>query len=367
MREALLLFLSRDGGIEGWTRLADGAVAARGLGLDGADGHRSAPVVAVAPGEAVTLRWLELPAGLSPAQAAGAARLMVAELSAQPVGERPVAVARGAPDGAGGRCVGLVPMETMRGWLDGLEGAGFDAERIVPETLLLPPPAEGMATWDSGLLRLYRGQDEAFAAEPELGDMLLAGRPAVPVDPETFAARLAEALDQAPLDLRQGPFGRRRDWRVAPARARRLAVLTAALLLISLAVQVTLIARHIFAADAAEAETGRIAAAALPRSKGLSDPQAALTQRLAELRGGGAGFRATAGALFEAVKATPNVELTALTFTPDGLLRATVQADSPAAIEALRQRVEASGFAAEAGAPRSGGGRPVADLTVRPR
>jgi general secretion pathway protein L len=365
MREALLLFLSRDGGIEGWTRIADGVVAARGAGLDGADGHRSAPVVAVAPGEAATLRWLELPAGLSPAQAAGAARLMVAELSAQPVGELHVAV--GGESGDGRRCVGLVPLETMRGWLDGLEGAGFDAERIIPETLLVPAPAEGVSTWDSGLLRLYRGQNEAFAAEPELGDMLLAGRTAVPIDLDSFAAGLAHALDQAPLDLRQGPFGRRRDWRVAPARARRLAVLTAALLLVSLAVQIALIARYILAADSADAETGRIAAAALPRSPGLTDPQAALTRRLAELRGGGAGFRATAGTLFEAVKATPNIELTALAFSPDGLLRATVQADSPAAIEALRQRVEAGGFAAEAEAPRSGGGRRVADLMVRPR
>jgi general secretion pathway protein L len=366
MREALLLFLGRDGGIEGWTRLAEGLVAARGAGLDGADRHRTVPVVAVVPGEAVTLRWLELPAGLSPAQAAGAARLAVAELSAQPVGELHVAVGRDLGDGAG-RCVGLVPLETMRIWLDGLEGAGFDAERMVPETLLVPVPAEGLATWDSGLLRLYRGRSEAFAAEPELGDLLLGGRPAVPIDPDGFEAGLAEALGQAALDLRQGPFGRRRDWRVAPARARRLAMLTAALLLISLAVQVALIARYIYAADAADAETRRIAAAALPRSPGLADPQAALTQRLAELRGGGAGFRATAGTLFEAVKATPNIELTALAFSPDGLLRATVQADSPAAIEALRQRVEASGFAAEAGAPRSGGARRVADITVRPR
>jgi general secretion pathway protein L len=143
--------------------------------------------------------------------------------------------------------------------------------------------------------------------------------------------------------------------------------MTAALLLVSLAVQVAAIARYSFAADAAEAETSRVAAAALPRKARTTNPASALTQRLAELRGGGAGFGATAGALFEAVKGTPNVELSALAFAPDGLLRATVQADSPAAIEALRQRVEASGFAAEAGPPRSGGGRRVADLTVRPR
>lgn len=366
MRDALLLFLGRGGGIEGWLRLADGAVAARGAGLDGIEPYRSAPVVAVTPGDEVTLRWLELPQGLSPAQAAGAARLMAAEFSAQPVDQLHVAAGPAAGE-SGARCVGLVPLETMRSWLAGAEEAGFDPERIVPETLLLPEPADGFVTRDLGPLRLYRAREEAFAAEPELGDLLLGGRRAEPVDPEGFEAGLAEALEQSPLDLRQGPFARRRDWRVAPARARRLALLAAALILVSLAVQVVAIARYGFAADSAEAETRRVAAAALPRSPGLTDPEAELARRLAELRGGGAGFGATAGALFEAVKATPNVELAALAFAPDGTLRATAQADSPAAIEALRQRVEASGFSAEAGAPRSGGGRRVADLIVRPR
>jgi general secretion pathway protein L len=365
MRDALLLFLCRGGaGIEGWVRIADGAVAARGDGIEGSEGHRGAPVVAVAPGEEVTLRWLDLPTGLTPAQAAGAARLMAGELSAQPIDELHVAAGAEPDEDAGARCIGLVPMESMRLWLARLEEAGFDAERMVPETLLLPAPAEGFATRDLGGLRLYRARDEAFAAEPELGELLLAGRAAVEMEGD---AGLAEGLAQVPLDLRQGPFARRRDWRVAPARARRLAVLAAALMLVSLAVQIVAIARYSFAADAAEAETRRIAAAALPRSPGIADPDAALTQRLAELQGGGAGFSATAGALFEAVKATPNVELSALAFAPDGVLRATAQADSPAALEALRQRIEAGGFAAEAGPPRSGGGRRVTDLMVRPR
>jgi general secretion pathway protein L len=363
VNDALLLFLGRGGGIEGWIRIAGGAVAARGSGTEGSEAHRGVPVVGVAPGEAVTLRWLELPAGLSAPQAAGAARLMAAELSAQPLEELHVAAGREGAEGEA-RSIGLVPMAAMRLWLGEIEAAGFEAERLVPETLLLAPPAEGFATRDSGPLRLYRARWEAFAAEPELGELLLAGREAVPVEGEDG---LVEALAEAPLDLRQGPFARRRDWRVAPARARRLAVLAAALLLVSLAVEIAAIARYSFAADAAEAETRRVAAAALPRSLGLADPEAALTQRLAELRGGGAGFGASAAILFEAVKATPNSEISALAFGADGTLHTTVQADNPATIEALRQRIEASGLAAEAGAPRPGGSRRIADLIVRPR
>jgi general secretion pathway protein L len=365
MRDALLLFLGRDGGIERWIRLGDGAVAGRGVGTEGSDRRPPAPVVAVAPGEQVTLRWVDLPGGLTQPQAAAAARLMVADLSAQPIGELHVAVGR--EGGGGPRCVGLVPMETMQDWLAAVAAAGFDAERVVPETLLVAPPAEGFATFDAGAVRLCRAADEAFAAEPDLADLLLAGRSAEAIDDDGYEAGLSRILEEAPLDLRQGPFARRRDWRVAPARARRLAVLTAALLLVSLTVEIVLIARYNFAADAAESETRQVASAALPHSPGIADAEAALRGRLEELRGGGAGFGATAGALFEAVKATPNVELSALAFAPDGTLRATAQADSPPAVDSLRQRIEAAGFAAEVGPPRSGGGRRIADLTVRPR
>jgi general secretion pathway protein L len=92
-----------------------------------------------------------------------------------------------------------------------------------------------------------------------------------------------------------------------------------------------------------------------------------LERRLTELRGSGAGYSAIASDLFAAVRATANAELTALIFEPDGTLRATIQGDSPATLDALRQRVEGSGYAVDLGALRSGGGRPTAELTVRVR
>ena len=71
-------------------------------------------------------------------------------------------------------------------------------------------------------------------------------------------------------------------------------------------------------------------------------------------------------AVFEAVRATPNVELNGLSFTPDGALRATLAADNPATLDDVARRVGAAGFEAELGPPRNGGGRRVADLSVRP-
>ena len=54
--------------------------------------------------------------------------------------------------------------------------------------------------------------------------------------------------------------------------------------------------------------------------------------------------------LFEAVRATPNVELSRIDYRPDGSLVATVTVDSPATLAAFRQRVEAGGLAVEGGA-----------------
>jgi general secretion pathway protein L len=289
---------------------------------------------------------------------------MAAEWTAQPLAELHLAVGRASAEG---RCVAAAPVAAVEAWLDTVREAGFEAERLVPEPLLLEPPAEGMARLDRGAIALFRSRSEAFAAEPELAAMLLDGQAVVDVDPATFEDRLSPALAEAPVDLRQGPFGRRRELRVEGGRVRRLALLSAALLLASIGVELAAVARYSLAADRAEEETRRIAAAVLPGGSAAAENSGAIEDRLAELRGGGEGFTATAGALFEAVKATPNVELTALAFSPDGAIRATVASSSPPALDGVRQRLEAAGFAVETLAPRAGGGRRLVDIVARPR
>jgi general secretion pathway protein L len=90
-----------------------------------------------------------------------------------------------------------------------------------------------------------------------------------------------------------------------------------------------------------------------------------MEQRLTELRGSGAGYSGVASLLFDAIRSTPNAELTAMVFAPDGSLRATVQADSPATLTGLQARMQSTGLSVDAGPLRTGGGRPTAELTVR--
>jgi general secretion pathway protein L len=367
--DALLIFLDARNDFEGWLHLREGADAAHGAELEGLpplvdpETRKALPLIAVVPGEAVTLHWLEVPAGLAPAQAVAAARLMASEMSTQPLVDMHVAVGREA-EGETARAVALVPAITMAGWIGRLQAQGLDPDLVLPEPLLLPRPAEGFLRYDHGPLPIFRGPNDAFTVEPELADLILGGANVETIDAATFRTGISNAIAHPPVNLRQGPFAKRRRWQIQWKLIRRLALLGVAIVMVTLAIQVTSIMRYTFAADALELEAQRIASRALPGTVQVTNAPEQLERRLADL-GGGVGYSAIASAVFSAVGATPNAEMTGLVYDIDGNLRATVQGDSPATITALQDRIRSSGFAVEAGSIRTGGGRPTMELTVR--
>jgi general secretion pathway protein L len=341
----LLVFIDEAGGLGRWLLLGDGGIVARGEGSDGLP-DVPARIVLAAPGEQLTLRWLDLAEGLAPAQAAAAARLMLADASAEPLSSLHVAVGR--PE-EGLTPAAMVPDAKMAQWLAAAEAAGLDPDAIVPGPLLLPVPERGFVQRPRGALSDYRGPAAAFSLEPELAESLVAGAPVETLDESVFEAALVPPVGSPPLDLRQGPFARRRQWRLEGRRLRRVAMLAMALAVLTLAVQVSNILAYTFAADRAQAEADALNARA---RVGGADA--------------GPGFGATATALFTAVRDTPSVELARIEYRADGSLAATVMLDSPATLDALRTRMEAAGLRVEAGETRTAGGRPAADVTVRP-
>ena len=124
-----------------------------------------------------------------------------------------------------------------------------------------------------------------------------------------------------------------------------VALLVAALLLVSLILQLATIMRYSFDADRMEQE-----AAALGPGRGSSRPN----------------FDLLAPILFEAVRSTPNLQLSRLEYRPDGSLGATVQVDSPATLAAFRARAEASGAVMEGGNLQSLAGQQSAEIVLRP-
>lgn len=352
----LLLFADEGGG---WWRLRDGAVIARGDAWPGAAEEER--VVLIVSGADVALHWVDLPA-LAPRQALAAARLLAAEKSAEPVDRLHIALGQAEEEP---RPLALVSVDRMRGWLDGAATAGIDPDHVVPAPLLLPSSGE-VVRWERGGQHNVRGPHLAFAAEPGLAEIVMPDGKAL--DDKAIEAGLDAALASMPLDLRQGVFAKRRRWRPEGDLVRRLALIAAACLLVALAIPLILLLKTSFAADRIEGEARTVARSALPRGAAdAADPSAALAARLAGLRGGGAGFTATAATLFAAVRDTANVELAGLRFGKDGTLRATVEAGTARDIDALARRIEADGFAVGQGEAQPGGGRQIGELTMRPR
>ena len=282
-----LVFVDEAGRLDRWLLLDGRKVIHRGDTEAGLQG--SARTVLAVPGDQVALHWLDLDEGLAPAQAAAAARLMLADASADPLSAMHVAVGRAE---AGRTPAALVPNARMSEWMAAAAAAGLDPEAIVPAPLLLAPPAAGFLRRDRGDSADYRGRGAAFSLEPELAEAVVAGAPVEAVDEAGFEAGLAPLAAAPALNLRQGAFARRRSWQVARGRARRIVLLAVALALLSLVVQVATILSYTFAADRAQAEAD------------------ALASRSGPARGAGPGFAALASVLFEAVRATPNAELT---------------------------------------------------------
>jgi len=293
----------------------------------------------VVPGSDVAIHWLELAEGLAPAQAAAAARLLLADASAEPLAEMHVAVGRAE---RGLTPVALAPKARMAEW------TASDPDIVLPSPFLLLPPEEGLVRRDTDSVPDFRGQAAAFSVEPELAALLIGDAPVRPADDEAIEAGLGAALAEPALNLRQGAFARRRRWSVDRSSARRVALLALALVAATLLLQVATIMRYAFAADRLEAEAAALAESA---------PAAA---------DGRPGFAPLAAILFDAVRAVPNVELSRIDYRPDGSLSAIVLYDSPATLAMLRRQIETGGVAVEAGAPQGGGTRPGVELVLRP-
>jgi general secretion pathway protein L len=342
-----------------WMRVTDARIAAEGEGLPEGDD----PIVAVAPAEDVALHWAELPSR-SPAQSVAAARLLVAEASAAPLAELHVAVGdEGTPE----RPIGVVGAGLMRDWLAMLAAGGIDPVAVVPAPLLLPRPDQGYARADIAGSGVVRSRSSGFADEAPLTDLITGGVAPKTIETNALTAALIAAAATPSLDLRQGPFARRRRFALDWALIRRLAVLALLILAVTLAISLVRIAKYSFGADALTAQADAIARTGLPRGETVTDASRQLDERLSRVRGPGLGFSATTAAVFAAVRSTPGSEVTALDFQPNGDLRLSVAVEREALATDLKRALESAGFAVRAGTFQSAAGRVTGELTVNTR
>ena len=347
IEDTLLVFADSAGVPRRWRLLSGGAVVGRGDEVAELPEARSwVRVVLAVPGTDVTLHWLELAGDPTAVQAAAAARLQIAEEAPEPLNDLHIAAGRSE---RGLTCIAVVPVERMDAWISSARVVAMEPDVILPTPLLLMPPGDGLVCYRGGPVPDYRGTARAFALEDELARVLVGDTAVSEVDDAAHDAGLGPVLANPPINLRQGVFARRREWAIDWPWVRRMASLAAVLLLISLAIQLVTITRMTFAADRYQEEANELRRATTGTGR----------------RTQAASYAPLAGVLFEAVRDTPNATVTQLVFQPDGTLRASILADNPAAIDTVRQRIEARGLQAVGALPTDLGGRAALQLTIR--
>jgi general secretion pathway protein L len=237
----------------------------------------------------------------------------------------------------------------------------------VPSPLLLAYPDEGYVRAILGDEIVLRGVDSGFAEDEVLTPLITRDAPMITLDKDALEAALIATAANPPINLREGEFARRRQWRVDPLLMKRTIWIAAALLLVSLLIPLTQIARLSWASDTLEQTSASLAQAALGEAVAPEAAVGALDVRLTALRGGGAGFVKTAAAASRAIEATANVELTAMTFNPDGALRLTLRATTADEIATVQARMRAAGLDVTSGPVNPSQGQPTVETQVRGR
>lgn len=365
MTDSLVLFLPGAAAPWRWLRIAGDVVAGRGEGFPDIAPDSAEPLVAVAPADAVTLHWAELP-DRTAAQSVSAARLLAADASASPIGELHVAVGREGDNVE--RPIGVVAASRMQAWLGELAANGVDPAMLLPAPMLLPRPESGYLRADLGGEGVVRGPTSGFADEARLTELVTGGAVPELIGRDAFEAAIVAAVTSPALDLRQGVFARRRRTAIDWALVRRLGWLGVAILTVSLLISIVQIMRYSVAAGELERRTDILARSGLSRGETVNNADRQLSERLTRLRGSGLGFSRTAAAILAAVRAVAGAELRSLSFDQKGAMRVTVATQNEGQIVELQRRIAATGLVATpTGQFQPINGRLTGDLMVVPQ
>ncbi|WP_313472260.1 type II secretion system protein GspL [Brevundimonas sp.] len=319
---------------------AHGAVLTRGV-LELGSGFAPEPMrtVAVVPGADVLIRWLDLPSG-SPAQVAAAALHHLRDDLAAPADRLSAAL---GPVAAGERrLAAVVGRGLLQAWGDYLSSLGLKADVMIPDSLILPEPAQEQALSAAvfGADLALRGRELALSVQPDLAEAVAGGRRLERIGRADEIERLlAAAALNPPINLLAGAGRRveadRRGWKRAGALA---AALIVSPLILTLAAAGHDEWRARDAAHRAEA----VARQAFPDIAPNADAVAEATRRLTTTPPPG-GPTAAAAALFAAVESVEGAELDSLTSDENGV-RATVTYAAYQDLDALQQAMAGHGM-----------------------
>ena len=341
-----------------WWRVSGGAIVEQGT--DASWRATQLTLIALAPVSAVRLDWPE-PQGETERQRFGVARAAAVQQGmADPATLH--AVAGSVEDRL---AVATVANGCMVEWLDWLTAHGADPTAVLPASLVAPW-SEGWMAAGLGPERMIARAGTVAPDEPALRDALVEpGEEVAELSPETLQERLVWLAAILPLNLRTGRFARRRllllDWR----RLRELAALALLIPLLGLAMGLILLVRLDRESAQLEAETARLASAAIGQQVTAAAAAAALDTRIGATPGAAGSPFPPIAALYQQLQQLSGVTAVSVTYRPDGTLAASLAATRVEDINRLLLSLQRLGYRVTATTRPGTSGQMIADLTLR--
>ena len=349
-----------------WWRLSGDAIVADGTDAEWralaapVNGAPGLPLIALAPVALARLDWPE-PQGETERQRLGVARAAAIQ---QGMAEAATlhAVAGMVEDRL---AVATVANGSMIEWLDWLSGHGGDPLAILPAGLLAP----WSETWVSASIgpeRMIACAGLVAPDEPGLRDALIETDEQVDeLRPAELEQRLAWMAQALPLNLHTGRFARRRllvlDWR----RLRELAALALLIPLLGLVMGLILLLRLDGESARLEAETARLASAAIGQQVTAAAAAGALDTRIGATPGAAGSPFPPLTALYQQLQQSSGVTAVSVTYRPDGTLAASLAATRVEDINRLLLALQRLGYRVTATTRAGASGQMIADLTLR--
>jgi general secretion pathway protein L len=259
-----------------------------------------------------------------------------------------------------------IASEVMQFGLDVLKARGLNPDIVLPFALSLSVHSDGISKAEMDGLSVLRGEQFAIPDDAVLRDMFIGDAPIETIDADSIRSMLLSASAAPLLNLREGKFAKREraNWMTAEQKiwVQRLLI---ALLIVTTILALATLAKY-WAATASE--NGAALAAAQKIDPAIQDIDQAESMLAASLNRQGktqGDFAQLSAALWRSVKASPNVSIRELRYTPDGILTVVLAAPTSDKLNKALVAIQQDGFRITATPRQDTTGATLVDMTVR--
>ena len=347
-----------------WWKIIDGQIVSRSgtaarAGMEPGAGD-DMPVMLVVPSSSATMRRIDLPADMPPAQTRTVAARMAREASIED-GDGLHAVSA-----LNGGHVAVAARGDVAHYIAWAREQGVDPEVIIPAWALIAEPEEGFVRAQLNGEDILRGKGIAASVAEPWTESLAAGEQVHALDANDVDHMVLSAFAAPPINLRAGEFAKPRKSGVDASYLKRLAMWAAFIALVTLLISLALIAKYHWSASRLDAKTVEAARSVLSAANDAKLVEEELDRMLSQRGAGGFGFTGPAAGLITAMQGVPGVSLTTLSRGDDGLVHATLASARADDINKVLLDIQAAGYTITATSSADPGGRVVAQITVMP-